>query len=65
MLLKLKKIQNQCKGQSGADIIVFFVITMLDDGGLGILPKIKNNTKIKNHSKMLKMLLEIKKLKMS
>jgi hypothetical protein len=38
---------------------------MLDDGGLGILPKIKNNTKIKNYSKMLKMLLEIKKLKMS
>jgi hypothetical protein len=38
---------------------------MLDDGGLGILSKIKNNTKIKNYSKMLKMLLEIKKLKMS
>jgi hypothetical protein len=38
---------------------------MLDDGGLGILPKIKNYTKIKNYSKMLKMLLEIKKLKMS
>jgi hypothetical protein len=38
---------------------------MLDDGGLGILPKIKNNIKIKNYSKMVKMLLEIKKLKMS
>jgi hypothetical protein len=34
-------------------------------GGLGILPKIKNNTKIKNYSKIIKMLLEIKKLKMS